>query len=296
MALKVDYVAKETAINLRRNLTLTLATIVTIAVTLACVGAALLARQGVNRSNIQFKGNVQFIVFMNPDASAAQIDAVSRALNDNPQVKSNQYLNHDQAFAEFKDIFADQPDLTNNITSADIPTNFKVQLKQADSDLVLSLVSQFEKQPGVKDVRAAAKQVKEQEDAFAKMSAVLIVGAITIGVASLVLIVNSIRIAMFARRREIEVMKLVGATNWFIRVPFMVEGMIQGLVGAFVGIGIVIATRSWVLPTLVDTGGVFAGFRLTSADVQSTAVLLVVGGVLVGIFGSAVAASRFLDV
>ena len=296
MALKVDYVAKETAINLRRNLTLTLATIVTIAVTLACVGAALLARQGVSHSNVQFKGGIQFIVFMNPDASSAQIDAVSRALNDNPQVKSNQYLDHDAAFAEFRQIFADQPDLTNNITAADIPTNFKVQLKQADSDLVLSLVSQFQKQAGVKDVRAAAKQVKEQEDAFAKMGAVLIVGAIVIGVASLVLIVNSIRIAMFARRREIEVMKLVGATNWFIRVPFMIEGMIQGLVGAALGIAIVAATKSWVLPTLVDTGGVFAGFRLTSEDVWKTAYVLIFGGALVGVFGSAVAASRFLDV
>jgi cell division transport system permease protein len=296
MALKVDYVAKETAINLRRNLTLTLATIVTIAVTLACVGAALLARQGVSRSNIQFKGGIQFIVFMNPDASNEQINAVSRALNENPQVKSNQYLDHDAAFKEFKEIFADQPDLTNNITAADIPTNFKVQLKQADFNVVNTMVDQFQKQPGVKDVRAAAKQVKEQEDAFAKMGTVLIVGAIIIGVASLVLIVNSIRIAMFARRREIEVMKLVGATNWFIRVPFMVEGMIQGLVGAALGIGIVAATRSFILPTLVDTGGVFAGFRLTAQDVRNTAIVLVFGGALVGVFGSAVAASRFLDV
>jgi cell division transport system permease protein len=114
--------------------------------------------------------------------------------------------------------------------------------------------------------------------------------------ASGLLIWNTIRTAMFARRREIEVMKLVGATNWFIRVPFMAEGLVQGIVGGAIGIGIVAALRNWMLPTLVNGGGIWTNFHVDVSDVRGTSLVLVAAGALVGILGSAVAATRFLDV
>jgi cell division transport system permease protein len=138
--------------------------------------------------------------------------------------------------------------------------------------------------------------VKQREDSFSKFSNFALIFAVIVGATSLVLIVNSIRTAMFARRREIEVMKLVGATNWFIRVPFMAEGLVQGMVGSIIGIGIVAGLRSWMLPTLVSGGGIWSGFRLNYTDVQGTSFVLMGAGALVGIFGSAVAATRFLDV
>src|SRR5204863_148321 len=90
---------------------------------------------------------------------------------------------------------------------------------------------------------------------FATMVTIAI--ALTVGATSVVLIVNSSSIAMFARRREIEVMKLVGATNWFIRVPFMAEGLVQGILGGAIGIATVAALREWMLPTLVSGGGIW---------------------------------------
>jgi cell division transport system permease protein len=298
MALKVDYVVKETATNLKRNLTLTFATIVTIAVTLAFGGAVLLINQGASRSNQQFKGNVQFIVFMNPDASDAQIKAVGESLANTPSVKSTKYLDKQAAFEEFKQIFADKPEYTQNLSAADLPANYKVSLTESGgtSQTVRSLVEDFRKQAGVKEVTAAAEKIQRQEEGFSKLRWILGVGAIVIGLASLVLIINSIRIAMFARRREIEVMKLVGATNWFIRVPFMTEGLVQGLIGSGVGIGIVWGTKAWVLPALAKTGGLFSDFRLTNGDVRTTSLVLAGLGALVGVIGSGVAATRFLDV
>jgi cell division transport system permease protein len=296
MALRVDYVVKEMATNLRRNLTLTFATMVTIALTLAFVGAVLLINQGVNRSNVQFKGNVQFIVFMDPAAAQPQIDAVGRQLSANPQIKSNTYLTHEQAYEEFKVLFANDPTLVENITPADLPTSYKVFLKDGSSTAVLSLTEEFRKAPGVKEVVAAAERIKKNEEGFSKIRVALLVGSGVIGVASMVLIVNSIRIAMFARRREIEVMKLVGATNWFIRVPFMAEGFVQGIVGSVVGIGIVSGLKGWLLPIFTDSGGLFTDFRLTSGDVTGTAIVLLIAGALVGVAGSAFAATRFLDV
>jgi cell division transport system permease protein len=296
MALKLDYVVRETGTNLRRNLTLSFATMVTIAIALTLVGTALLMRQGVARSNKQFKGDIQTIVYMKATASQDQVDAVGRALDQNPHVQLSRYLDHDAAFKEFQDLFFDQQAIRNSLTPADTPTSYKVKLKDANFEVVQSLHDQFVKLPGVYDVIAPSDQVKRQEDSFSKFSNFALIIALVVGGTSLVLIVNSIRIAMFARRREIEVMKLVGATNWFIRIPFMAEGLVQGIFGSLIGIGTVAALRSWMLPTLVSGGGIWTGFRLDGADVQGTSYVLIAAGALVGIFGSAVAATRFLDV
>jgi cell division transport system permease protein len=296
MALRVDYVVRETATNLKRNLTLTFATVVTIAIALTLVGASLLMKQGVNRSNVRFRGNVQTIVYMKSDASQDQIDAVGRGLDQNPNVQSKRYLDHNEANQEFREIFADEPAIRDSLTPAETPTSYKVHVKNASSEVVDSLKSQFQQMPGVFQVMADNDTIRRQESSFAKFRSFSLLFAAVVGATSLVLIVNSIRIAMFARRREIEVMKLVGATNWFIRIPFMAEGLVQGLVGGAAGIGIVIALRSWLLPTLVSGGGIWAGFRLEFADVQGTGIVMIIAGAIVGIFGSAVAATRFLDV
>ncbi|MEY2451846.1 MAG: cell division transport system permease protein [Acidimicrobiaceae bacterium] len=296
MALKVDYVLKETGTNLRRNLTLSFATMVTIAIALTLVGAALLMRQGVANSNKRFHGDIGTIVYMQPKASQDQIDAVGRAIDTNPHVQSRTYLDHEAAFKEFQELFFDQPAIKDSLHAEETPTSYKVKLKEANFEVVQSLDDQFSKLPGVYSVIAPSDAVKRQEDSFSKFSTFALIIAVVVGATSLVLIVNSIRIAMFARRREIEVMKLVGATNWFIRIPFMAEGLVQGILGSVIGIGTVAALKSWMLPTLVSGGGIWSGFHIEPADLQKTSFVLIGAGALVGIFGSAVAATRFLDV
>src|SRR3954453_19017990 len=296
MALKVDYVVKEAAINLRRNLTLSFATVITIAISLTLVGTSLLMRQGVARSNVKFHGDIETIIYMNPKASQDQIDAVKRALDGSPHVASATYLDHDAAYQEFLEVFYKEPEIQKSLKPEEVPTSYKVKVKDATSEVVQSLDDQFAKLPGVYRVIAPTDAVKKLEDSFSRLSTFSLLFAAIVGGTSLVLIVNSIRIAMFARRREIEVMKLVGATNWFIRIPFMAEGLVQGILGSAAGIGIVIALRSWLLPTLVDGGGIWTDFHVNLSDVRGTSVVLIVAGALVGIFGSAVAATRFLDV
>jgi cell division transport system permease protein len=296
MALKVDYVVKEAGINLRRNLTLSFATMVTIAIALSLVGAALLMQRGVENANVKFHGDIQTIVYLNAKATQEQVDAVGRAIDASPHVKSKQYLDHNAAYEEFKKLFYNKPEIVRSLTPEDTPTSYKLQLKDADATVVGSLQDQFKSLPAVYDVIAPTDQVKKQEDGLAKISLLSLLSALIVGATSLVLIVNSIRIAMFARRREIEVMKLVGATNWFIRIPFMAEGLVQGILGSAIGIGTVAALRSWMLPTLVSGGGIWTGFHVDVSDLQGTSYVLIGAGALVGIFGSAVAATRFLDV
>jgi cell division transport system permease protein len=113
-----------------------------------------------------------------------------------------------------------------------------------------------------------------------------------------VLILNSIRMAIFARRREVSVMKLVGATNWFIRIPFMSEGMLQGVLGsglAAVGLYLVYLFVNHIANT-ASPGNLLQVLHLSTGDVIVTDIVIVVVGALVGSLGSAIAIRRFLDV
>ena len=114
MALKVDYVVKETGRNLVRNPLLSFATIVVVVVAVALVGASLLVSQAVSRATERWQGGIEFIVYMNPDAGTDQIDAVDRALEESPQVEAVEFFDKDAAFAEYREIFEeDSPELVD---------------------------------------------------------------------------------------------------------------------------------------------------------------------------------------
>jgi len=128
------------------------------------------------------------------------------------------------------------------------------------------------------------------------MQIILLIIAVVLLVSSLVLILNAIRMAIFARRREISVMKLVGATNWFIRVPFMLEGLIQGLLGALVAVVVVLLSNIGVNYLVVHYVKVLSSSVLPAHDLLMTELLVVLIGVVIGVAGSSVAIRRFLDV
>jgi cell division transport system permease protein len=295
MALKVDYVGREVFINLRRNVTLTVATIVTVVVSLSLVGAALLIRQGNDRATKRFQGGIEFIVFVDAEAPDPQNQAIGDALEESPQVRDVTYIDQDAAYQEFRELFADSPEMIENVTPDILPPSYRVVPRDTDADAITALGETFENRPGVKDVVFAAEAIKDlQEDAARKSNFYLIAALFLLG-AALLLIVNTIRTAMFARRREIEVMKLVGATNWFIRVPFMIEGVIQGLIG-----GVIAAVFVWQLPPFLegpaDEGSALRDFLVVNSDIWGTNIVVVVLGVLVGLVGSFFAVTRFLDV
>lgn len=298
MALKVDYVAREVGSNLRRNVTLTLASIITVFVSLALVGVAFLTRQGVQNATQRWQGGVEFIIFMQPTATEDQLNAVQEALDESPQVDSVDFIDQQEAYDEFTDLFADSPEMVQSVTPEILPPSYRVEPTDKDVDVIRALGSEFESKPGVKQVVFAAEAIRTLQDFSRLLSLGLFSGALVLLGAAVLLILNAIRMAMFARRREIEVMKLVGATNWFIRVPFMIEGLVQGLVGALLAIPAVILIINFIESKLTDTETInlFQGFAVHSSEQFGVAILLLVVGCLVGVIGSFVAVTRFLDV
>jgi cell division transport system permease protein len=300
MAIKFDYVARETGHSLKRNFTLSLASMLTVAVSLALVGSAFVVRAAVQHSTARWTGDVQFIVFMKPDASAAQIGAVRNALDpdNNTQIAKVTFFDKKRAYAEFREVFRDDPVLLSTSRRADMPTSFRVKPAIKNAELINQMGQQLKQAPGVYTVEFAYDTVKQIERVSKLISTVILATALFLLAAAGLLILNSIRMAMFARRREIEVMKLVGATNWFIRVPFMFEGLIQGLIGALPA-----AVAVWFLGTRINHSGgtnssvaILQGLYVSSGEVWSVIVAMIVIGCLVGVVGSAVAVTRFLDV
>ena len=154
--------------------------------------------------------------------------------------------------------------------------------------------------PGVYDVKYPGQQIKTMQSVIRILQWVFLSVAVVLLLSASVLILNTIRMAIFARRREVSVMKLVGATNWFIRLPFMTEGLIQGLLGAVVAVLVVLALY-WGIgldatKNAANQGNIIVQMSLSGWEVAGTCVLVALVGVGVGVIGSAFAVRRFLDV
>ncbi len=297
MAIKVDYVTRETVTNLRRNVSMASAALLTVAVSLTLVGGALLVKRGVERATIQWRGNVELSVFMKPEASQQELEAVGRQLSAMPEVGKARYVSKPEAHEEFRQIFANEPDLRDSLTVDQVPPSYRVVPKEAEQTRLIG--ERFRDNAGVLRVSYA----KEEVDALVSVTnflQIMLWGvALVLLLAASLLILNTIRMAIFARRREVAIMKLVGATNWFIRVPFMVEGMIQGVAGAAIAFGVVWVGRGLIESRITSARNdiqLFKQFLVTSSDVMGTGIFLLLVGVIVGTVGSAVAVSRFLDV
>ena len=287
---RVVYFSRETLVSLRRNIGMTVAGIATVTVSLALFGGILLLSKWVDHGTERIKGGVTLEVFMNVDATDRQIDSVRSSLDDDPNVARYRYLDKDAAYREFQRIFSSKPDLLNSITAADLPVSFRVAPKQGEvevDELTTTLQGQYKTQSGVGEVTTPGKALEGVVDVTNTVRKIFIVISVVLLGSSLFLIVNTIRLATFARRREIEVMKLVGASNWFVRVPFIAEGMVQGLVGAGLAIFAVLALKSFGFDDAFHSAdSIFSEFYVTSGDAVIISFYVLGIGALIGVIGA----------
>jgi cell division transport system permease protein len=297
MAIKVDYAARETMSNLRRNLLLTTASMLTVAVSLSMIGVALLLRYGVDNATQRWKNGVEFEIFLNLDVTPEQQAHIERTLLNSSDVAAGgvKFVSQQEQYELFKLYFAKQPEYLQNVKAEDLPSSYRVKPSIDDVDVIKQLGGQFENEPGVKQVEFAAETVDTVLSLSSGLQKAMFIVAGVLLFAAALLIFNTIRMAIFARRREIEVMKLVGATNWFIRIPFMIEGLIQGVVGAATAFLLVYVLRN-VAEDRISSFDLFQGFQILGGQVSTTGLVLLGLGAAIGALGSGVAVTRFLDV
>ena len=300
MALKLDYVVRETTSNLRRNVTLTFAAIMTVGVSLALFGSALLLQAGVDNVSARWEDGIELIVFVNRDISEEQTAALTAAFDENPQVDEYDFVDLQESQDEARRLFERNEAMLQRIEEDDdlVPASYRIRPTTADSAIIDNLAAQFADQPGVRRTTSSSDAVQTVSDVTQFSRRAILSVAVGLLVAALMLILNAIRMAMFARRREIEVMKLVGATNWFIRVPFMLEGIIHGLIGSLLAlIGVFTLDRFMErVATNEEYRLILQGFVASQGELTTTMILVVVLGMVIGAAGSGWALSRFLKV
>jgi len=297
---RLTYTVREMWVSLRRNLTLTVAAIITAAVSLFLFGLTLLIQEAFDNQLSQWTGGVEMIVYIENDATPEQIAVVQEALESQPTfIETVKYCDVQCSFAQAQKLFAGDPASLDLLTVDNIPSFFSVvPIDKDNSSVLLRISDSFKELPKVRTVAFPDEQIAilSQLKGFLGVRTFVMSGALLF--ASVLLIWNTIRTAMFARRREIEVMKLVGATNWFIRIPFMLVGLLQGLAGASVASAfLLLVNNDWtagVRAFPADSG--LEGFVVTGGYPWQVVTYMLVLGALVGAIGSATAASRFLDV
>jgi cell division transport system permease protein len=236
---------------------------------------------------------------MNPDASPSQSDAVERELSSlkGKFVKKYTYIDKKAAYKEFRTMFRDSPDVRDALTEQTTPPSYRVVPLKAEQ--VELIGGRFDKAPGVYKVVYAKDAINKLLKVTRRNQVVALSIAIVLLISATLLIFNTIQMAIFSRRREVAVMKLVGATNWFIRIPFMLEGTIQGVAGAGLAFMIIYAFRNAIVSVAAGTATLLEDFNTltaTTTEAVGTGLFLLALGAVAGAVGSAIAVRRFLDV
>jgi cell division transport system permease protein len=211
------------------------------------------------------------------------------------EVEEVTYVTKNDAYEEFKAEWADQPEFYENLPKDSLPASLRVKL--VDAKYSEAIATRVTGEAGVEEAKFGGDIIRRLLKVNSLLRTITLVMSIVLMVASAALIANTIRVAIYARRDEIGIMKLVGATNWFIRVPFMMEGVFAALVGALIAGGIVLianvvlfANMGSALPFLESV------FSFSTREIASVLLVLVGVGAAVGLVGSSLALRRFLEV
>jgi cell division transport system permease protein len=298
----MQYLASEIGTGLRRNVTMTVAVVVTVAISLALLGAALLIRAQAATMKDFWYDKIEISVFLCNDfdtgatcasgaTSPEQRDVILATLEDNPQVEEVFFETQEQAYELFRERFDDS--IADNITPEQLQESYRVKLVNPEEfEGVVSAVAGLPGVAQVVDQRALLDRFFRLLNGF--QVAALAIAAVQV-FAAILLISNTIRVAAFSRRRETGIMRLVGASNWSIQLPFILEAAIAGLIGGVLAALVLIGFQAFFVQDIL-----VPAFRFTAwvgwADVWRIVPILLLTGTAIAAVASFVTLRRYLRV
>jgi cell division transport system permease protein len=288
--MRAQFVLHEVWTGLRRNLTMTIALIVVVAISLSLLGTGLLFVKQVSNTRTYWQGKVQLSIYLctttsvspqchqNGPATAAEKNQIQSDLNALPQVQRVFYESQAQAYQHFKQDFSREPSFTNLVNKSEIPDSFQVKLRNAQTD--------FDIVAGTVQGRPGVDQIVNDSSLLAKFYKLLdgarngvVIIAIVLLIAAILLVANTIRLSAFNRRRETSIMRLVGASNFYVQLPFLVEGVLAGLAGWLIASALLVAVKSLGLDTLQQYFPY--NVTLSATDLIEVILLAMVMGVVI---------------
>ncbi|GLY01189.1 MULTISPECIES: permease-like cell division protein FtsX [Actinoplanes] len=231
--MRVKYVLNEVLVGLWRNVTMTVAMIITMSVSLTMLGASVLMYMQVDQMKTAYYGEIEVSVFLTDEVTDGEREAINAAIESSALVDTKTYEDKAAALKRFQELWADSPDFVNSINADSLPESYRVKLKNPEQYAEFS--AQIEGLPGIRQIIDQRSLLDKVFNIFNSIQVMSLVVAGVMAFAALLLVGNTIQVAAYSKRREVAVMKLVGASNWFIQAPFVLEAVVAGIVGALLG-------------------------------------------------------------
>ncbi|SCL35246.1 cell division protein FtsX [Micromonospora pallida] len=242
--MRFKYVLSEVLVGLWRNVTMTIAMIITMAVSLTMLGASgLMYRQVADMKDLYYE-NIEVSIFLKADVPAEQRDALRAELESDPLVDEVVYVNKDEAYQRFQQMFQDAPDLVGAVQADVLPESFRLKLTNPQE--YRSIYDQYKDTEGVDEIVDQSALLDKIFNILTAIQNIALAAAAVMAIAALLLVANTIQVAAYSKRREVAVMKLVGASNWFIQAPFVLEAVVAGLIGSLLGLLALIGAKQFV--------------------------------------------------
>ncbi|MBB5855369.1 permease-like cell division protein FtsX [Amycolatopsis umgeniensis] len=287
--MRASFVFSEVVTGLRRNVTMTIAMILTTAVSLAMLGFGLLAVGTIDKMKANFLADVEVSVYLvndissgDPNCSQSACQSLRQDLQRNDGVESVVFENREQSYERFKKMFESQPELLALTGPEALPASLHVKLKNPERSQ--AIIQEYTGKPGVSKVDDQQKALDRVFNALNGVRNLAFGAALIMAIAALMLIANTIQVSAFTRRTEVGIMRLVGATRWYTQLPFLLEAVVAGLVGAIIGIVFLVLTKVLLLD-LVLTGDVFPAVGMLELLFPVAPILLAVSVIISAITG-----------
>ena len=232
---KFSYVLKNTLLNMRRSPLLVFATIIAVLVSSFLVFTTLSARSIVENNTLRWQNGIHVVVFLDDRVTTTAHKQLETSLEDYPEVRTVDYFSKLEAEEEFKVLFKDQPELLAEVDYEILPASLRINLN--DPSNYKLIIERLDGNPAVKEIRTSGEAIER----LLSLTDTLVISAsafaLLIGFAAFILIINTLRLAAYSKKKEIKIMRLIGASSTYIRLPFIFEAVIESLIGTSIAVG-----------------------------------------------------------
>ncbi|MBP7255060.1 MAG: permease-like cell division protein FtsX [Negativicutes bacterium] len=290
----LEYFVKEAAISLKRNNLMSFASITTVAISLVILGLFLIMVMNLNNMAAHLESQVQINVYLEDNLSEAERYEIGNNIKKIKGVEEITFVTKDEAIERFRERLGEQKYLLDALDDAN-PLPYSYEVKLTLPEQVKSAAAEIAEYPGVKTAKFGQEAI---EQLFKLTHMIRVFGVVLIlflVFATLFIISNTIRLTVFARRKEIGIMKYVGATDWFIRWPFIMEGMALGFGGALIAT-LVLRTSYSAITNQIYQSFMFLPLIPQYPFLTNLTILLIVLGMIIGALGSAISLKKFMKV
>ena len=295
----LTYFSEEGLRSVRQNKFISVVAIVTIGFALLIFGAFLIVYSNVNHITSSWVQQVEIIAYIKGGTSSGRSDDLKKILWENPEVAKVEYVSEEEALKRLQSEHEDAVYLLGGLDDNPLPAAFEIRLSKAaqNREAVDRLVEKIRKIPELQEVQYGQEWTRSL---LTFMNILRLLGFILgglLGVAIIFIIANTVRLTVYARRDELAVMRLIGATNWFIKGPFLMEGLLQGLIGSLFSLFLLLGIYFFWIPRLRQSAGMFFLQDISISFLSISMIFwMILGGMFLGLFGSLISLGRFLKI